>query len=65
MLACKLRQRISELVMGDDEKSLSVTMSFGVAELISYDLNIDQLITRADEALYLSKKKGRNRVTIG
>jgi diguanylate cyclase (GGDEF)-like protein len=51
--------------MGDDEKSLSVTMSFGVAELISYDLNIDQLITRADEALYLSKKKGRNRVTIG
>ena len=65
LLACKLRQRISELVMGDDEKSLSVTMSFGVAELISYDLNIDQLITRADEALYLSKKKGRNRVTIG
>jgi diguanylate cyclase (GGDEF)-like protein len=65
LLACKLRQKISELVIGAEDKSLSVTMSFGVAELINYDLNIDQLINRADGALYSSKKEGRNKVTIG
>jgi diguanylate cyclase (GGDEF)-like protein len=35
LLACKLRQKISELTLGTEEKVLNVTMSFGVAELIS------------------------------
>jgi diguanylate cyclase (GGDEF)-like protein len=63
LLACKLRQKISELTLGTEEKVLNVTMSFGVAELISYDLDIDYLISRADAAMYLSKQQGRNKVT--
>jgi len=38
-----------------------VTMSFGVAEFSSTD-TIETLIKRADDALYLAKEQGRNRV---
>ena len=38
-----------------------ITMSFGVASVTPTD-NIESLIARADEALYLAKENGRNRV---
>lgn len=41
----------------------SITASFGVAELAAAD-NVQRLIGHADEALYISKKQGRNRVTL-
>jgi len=43
----------------------SVTLSLGVATLIPYEgkNSIDQLLKLADEALYSSKRAGRNRVT--
>jgi diguanylate cyclase (GGDEF)-like protein len=63
LLASKLCQRISELVLEIDDKKFSVTMSFGVADLINYDMEIGHVITRADSALYLSKQQGRNMVT--
>jgi len=42
----------------------AITVSFGVATLTENDnLGIEELIKKADEALYLSKKDGRNRVS--
>jgi diguanylate cyclase (GGDEF)-like protein/PAS domain S-box-containing protein len=38
-----------------------VTISFGIAEL-DENVSIDELMRRADEALYLAKSNGRNRV---
>ncbi|MBI1361501.1 MAG: diguanylate cyclase [Alphaproteobacteria bacterium] len=41
----------------------AVTVSFGVALYASGE-TVNQLIARADECLYLSKRNGRNRVTL-
>ncbi len=41
-----------------------VTASFGVTEIRSDDKNIDDLYRRADNALYESKNKGKNTVSI-
>lgn len=41
----------------------TVTVSLGVAEISSKDTNIDQVIARADEALYASKDAGRNKAS--
>jgi len=37
-------------------------MSIGIAHLQDNDLNMDQLIRRADKAMYIAKSKGKNRV---
>lgn len=42
----------------------SVQASFGVAELRPGDQRLDDLIIRADRALYESKQQGRDRVTL-
>ena len=45
------------------ERGASVTASFGVAELTSGETG-DELLRRADVALYRAKSEGRNRVTV-
>ena len=42
-----------------------ITMSVGVTELRANDINVNSLIKRADEALYMVKKDGRNSVKEG
>ena len=42
---------------------VQVTMSFGVEQLGHGAAQFDALVDRADQALYHSKKTGRNRVT--
>lgn len=41
----------------------SITLSFGVAAMLPGESS-DELLTRADRALYASKESGRNRVTV-
>lgn len=57
-VAEKLRMVIADYVF---EKVGSVSASFGVAELRPTD-NMDSLVKRVDDALYLAKSRGRNRV---
>ena len=45
----------------EDGKKISITTSAGIAEY-NYKESLDDLIKRADSALYLAKKRGRNRV---
>jgi diguanylate cyclase (GGDEF)-like protein len=43
-------------------ESLHVTMSFGIAVYGTHAKQLDQLIAKADKALYRAKENGRNRV---
>lgn len=58
-----LRKKIEEHSFAKD-LNLKITASFGLSQLQNIDETLDDIIKRADDALYISKKEGRNRVTI-
>ena len=64
----ELRRRIVELDI-PHEKSLTaphVTISIGVVSCVpDWELEFDVLLKASDDALYLSKTNGRNRITFG
>tara|TARA_B100000683_G_scaffold226884_1_gene226057 strand:+ start:879 stop:2102 length:1224 start_codon:yes stop_codon:yes gene_type:complete len=67
-LAEELRMKVLDLKI-PHEKSLTaeyVTVSIGVISCVpEWELEFDTLLKAADDALYLSKTSGRNRVTCG
>jgi diguanylate cyclase (GGDEF)-like protein len=64
-LAERLRQLLEQAEVKFEAWNLKVTASFGLA-LIEKEsaLTLEQMIDRADQALYQSKRDGRNRVTV-
>lgn len=61
----ELRKDISvSSVKSENDVDVRVTVSFGVATTHNLDLNPFEVIKRADQTLYKSKNKGRNRVTV-
>lgn len=62
VVADRLREHIAAMEVETETARFRVTVSLGVTELQSTDTGITDLIRRADEALYLSKSEGRNRV---
>lgn len=60
-IAERLRRDIEALDLGDLAPDLRISISLGVAELQPRE-TLDGLIARADQALYLAKQQGRNRV---
>jgi diguanylate cyclase (GGDEF)-like protein len=61
-IAQRLCDDISEGYVLDDENKLKVTVSIGISLLNKEDIHIEQTLARADQALYLAKSSGRNRV---
>ncbi len=61
-LAERLRTEIENLVLPIDGHDIQLTASFGVVSRKQSDENIDTLLTNADDALYVAKKKGRNQI---
>ncbi len=60
----ELREKVSELVFDTEMGEFQVSISIGIA-LFPYDSrNEDELLEKADSALYHSKRTGRNRVTV-
>lgn len=59
-LAEKLRIEVESMHF---EPTTGITSSFGVAQFQDSD-NMEDLLKRADDALYLAKKNGRNRVEV-
>jgi diguanylate cyclase (GGDEF)-like protein len=64
-LAERIRRMLEQAEVKYEAHSLKVTASFGLA-LIQKEpgLTLEQLIDRADQALYQSKREGRNRITV-
>jgi len=64
-LAERIRRMLEQAEVKFEAQSLKVTASFGLA-LIQKEsgLTLEQLIDRADQALYQSKRDGRNRITV-
>jgi len=61
-LAERLRKTLKEHVFKWENKSIKITLSFGVTEFEKGDTKRG-FVGRADQALYFSKKNGRNQVT--
>jgi diguanylate cyclase (GGDEF)-like protein len=59
----KLRASMADAAILAVDNRIHQTISLGVASFQEGD-DIDALISRADEALYLAKHKGRNRVEV-
>jgi diguanylate cyclase (GGDEF)-like protein len=65
LLAERLHQAVSnEPVALTNKNSLHLTVSIGVATYPTHAATIDELIKRADEALYWIKSHGRNRIRL-
>jgi diguanylate cyclase (GGDEF)-like protein/PAS domain S-box-containing protein len=60
----ELRQKCAEIVVWHENQPLSVTLSFGVATYPTHGSEAEEIIIKADKALYQSKNDGRNRVTV-
>ncbi len=64
-LADRLRKQLSQTEMSVNESPLRITASFGVTTALPGERWTEEaLIRKADEALYIAKKSGRNRVEI-
>ena len=64
-IAERIRLSVEELKIKEEgENIIKVTLSLGVAEFNIDKEDINALIKRADNALYIAKGKGRNRVYI-
>jgi len=63
--ADRLRKQLSQTEMSVNDSLLRVTASFGVTSALPGEHWTEEtLIRKADEALYLAKKAGRNRVEV-
>ncbi|WP_434559195.1 diguanylate cyclase [Pseudomonas sp. R1-6] len=64
IFAERLRKAVGQLLVQYNGQEIRFTISLGVADLSTPANDHAELIARADQALYTSKKTGRNRVTV-
>jgi len=66
LMAERIRESVAVLSMKNNESAFFVTLSIGVAEidLTPQDQSIENVIHRADQALYEAKQSGRNHTII-
>jgi len=61
----RIRQQIEKrLLKSPRGEDIHVTMSFGIAVYLQHAKQLDQLVQKADKALYRAKETGRNRVEV-
>ena len=62
-IAERMRKSIAEAKLQIDGHEIRYTISIGVSTVNEYVTGVDMLIKIADQALYESKRSGRNRIT--
>ena len=63
-LAERIRQKIQNLNFSQQDIGIPITASFGVAIADESTLTALDIYQHADEALYIAKKTGRNKVCL-
>ncbi|GAA4500792.1 sensor domain-containing diguanylate cyclase [Gluconacetobacter tumulicola] len=58
----RLRAEIAETQAWFEDIAISLTVSIGIAPMLPTDRNGEQVLARADKALYAAKQAGRNRL---
>ncbi len=61
-LADKIRQTIANHYLVTEKGEIQITISIGVSALNKQDTSLDDILSRADKALYRAKENGRNRI---
>lgn len=64
VLAERVRRAAQEAKIYYDDKSITFTLSLGIAESLVEDTDYESWLKRADNALYASKQNGRNQTTL-
>ena len=64
LVADRLRNAFAVAAAAVDDQALHATASIGVSVIVDPVQDLAQLITLADQALYLAKARGRNRVEV-
>jgi diguanylate cyclase (GGDEF)-like protein len=64
-VAERVRLTISERPVITEETQINVSVSLGVARATSATPDLEVLFSRADAAMYVAKREGRNRVEFG
>jgi len=59
----RIRHAVEQAIISCQEREISVTVSIGVTTAIAMD-EIDPILKRADDAMYASKRSGRNHVSV-
>ena len=67
--ACNIAERLRQLIASTPIETeigpLNITISIGIAPMENAKpVSVDQLLSRADRAMYLAKQEGRNRVIL-
>lgn len=63
-LAERLREKVAGMAINYEKDWFYLTVSLGVAQLTPVEETVDDLLVRADKALYRAKKAGRDRVVL-
>ena len=63
-IAEQIRRAVEDAELRHEDRPLRTTVSIGVATMLAEDANPQQVVERADKALYAAKRGGRNRVSV-
>jgi diguanylate cyclase (GGDEF)-like protein len=63
-VAERIRADVEDSTVRHGKEEMRVTVSIGVATVSSVDRDVQDVIERADLALYAAKSGGRNRVSL-
>jgi len=63
-VAERLRKAVEKHVIPVGEHNLQVTISIGIAEQNHFTPDLESLLARADQAMYIAKHRGRNCVAV-
>lgn len=64
-VAERLQREVQRLSFQHEGKSFGITVSQGLTSMLATDVSLDALYARADAAMYLAKRQGKNQIVLG